>query len=65
MTPIAQTSAFESYFFPIQTSGGIKYGVPHFVEAKSSTLERALDIPKSPSFKTPFLINIFCVLISL
>lgn len=65
ITPIAQMSAFASYLFPLQTSGGIKYGVPHFVEAKSSILESALEIPKSPSFNTPFFMKIFCVLISL
>ena len=52
-------SALESYAHPLHTSGGMNNGVPKIEKATSSSLGKALEIPKSPSFRTPFLINIF------
>jgi hypothetical protein len=59
ITPIAQISALESYAHPLQTSGGMNKGVPKIECATSSSLGKALEIPKSPSLSTPFLMKIF------
>lgn len=66
MIPIDQISAFFPYYFPLHTSGDIKYGVPTSVLVKLAFVPRALAIPKSPNLTTFYLVkNIFCVFISL
>lgn len=43
----------------------MKYGVPSIVHARSVSLCSDLEIPKSPSLRTPFLMKMFYVLMSL